>query len=391
MSNAFKFTPEHGIIKVGLTLEDQKVNLVVKDTGKGIAQEKVNQIFERFYSESPENYTGTGIGLSLSKKLIDLHRGDIMVESEKGMGATFKVSIPIGKDNFSSDELIVDPETYIYNRPVLDTDHFTMPQSNSYAEVGKSGQTILIVEDNKEISAYLSDHFSNYNTVVAENGRTGYEIAREVMPDIIISDIMMPEMDGLEFCGKIKQDVLTSHIPVILLTAKSAVEQKIEGLETGADAYVEKPFDSGYITVLVKNLLVQRKRLREKYLEYTETDENSDSDILTGPDKKFLKIVDETIREHISDSEYSVEHLMRALNMSRSQLYRKFKQLVNKSPSECMRLIRLKYAISLLKQREYNVNEIALLSGFGNVSYFITCFKKHYGLPPGKYLDSNQS
>ncbi len=390
LSNAFKFTPEQGIIEVGLSLDDQMARLIVRDTGIGIAQEKVTRIFERFYSESSENYSGTGIGLSLSKRLIDLHRGDILVESEKGKGAAFMVSIPIGKDSFSAHEIIADQDNFIYDRPALDADHATIIPGNSTGDSGTNGQTLLIVEDNKEFQSYLSNHFAAYNTLVADNGRTGYEIAKEQLPDIIISDIMMPEMDGLEFCEKIKQNYLTSHIPLVLLTAKTAVEQKIEGLETGADAYLEKPCDSEYLSVLVKNLLTQRKMLREKYFETTRTKVNVDSQMLSGPDKRFLKIVDETIREHMSDSEYSVEHLMKALNMSRSQLYRKFKQLVNKNPSEYMRIIRLMYAISLLKQREHNVNEIALLSGFGNVSYFITIFKKHYGMPPGKYMESLQ-
>lgn len=390
LSNAFKFTPEQGIIEVRLSLESHKAILIVEDTGKGITREKVTRIFERYYSESTENYVGTGIGLSLSKRLIDLHRGDILVKSEQGMGSTFVVSIPIGKDDFTFEEFQTDLDIQIDDRSSLDAEHLTIPLSNSVGESKLSGQTMLIVEDNSELSVYLSDHFSDYNTMVAENGRLGLEIAREKLPDIIISDIMMPEMDGLELCRMVKQDFLTSHIPVVLLTAKSAVEQKIEGLGIGADAYLDKPFDSEYLTVVVKNLLDQRRMLREKYLEYAETDADLDSDILTGPDKNFIEIVDETIQAHISDSEFSIEHLMKALNMSRSQVYRKFKQLVNKNPSEYMRIVRLKHAISLLKKREHNVNEIALLSGFGNVSYFITIFKKHYGMPPGKYMESNQ-
>jgi AraC-like DNA-binding protein len=195
-------------------------------------------------------------------------------------------------------------------------------------------------------------------------------------------------MNGLELCRKIKQDFVTSHIPVILLTARTDLAQKIEGIETGADAYLEKPFDLEYLSALVKNLLVQRQLLREKYSEYTEIDTKLESDSMSGPDQSFLERIDNKINELLSNPELSVEHLMEAVAMSRTQLYRKFKQLINSSPNEYIRIIRLKHARNLLKKGEYNVNEVALMSGFGNVPYFITSFKNHFGISPGKYRES---
>jgi signal transduction histidine kinase/ligand-binding sensor domain-containing protein/DNA-binding response OmpR family regulator len=389
LSNAFKFTPEQGIIKVGLLLTDDIATLVVSDTGKGIAPEKVTRIFERFYSENSEVYEGTGIGLSLSKRLVDLHRGEIIVDSEKGKGASFKVILPIGKDAFSDGEIITNTENPRYDRPELEKGH-SLPTLNGLdEEPGMSCSTILIVDDNNELSAYLADHFKDYHTLVAENGKVAYEIALKKTPDIIISDIMMPVMDGLEFCAKIKQNFLTSHIPVVLLTARSAVEQKIEGLETGADAYLEKPFDAEYLSVLVENLLMQRRKLKEKFAG--QTDFIPDQDAVRNGDKVFFERVNEVVLVHVSDPEFSVEQLLIEVGISRSQLYRKFKAISDKNPSEYIRILRLKHASMLLVKNEYTISEIAFMSGFGNVSYFNTCFKRHFGISPGKYNRSDHS
>jgi YesN/AraC family two-component response regulator len=210
-----------------------------------------------------------------------------------------------------------------------------------------------------------------------------YQKAREIIPDIIISDIMMPEMDGLEFLKKTREDFLTSHIPFVLLTARTAKEHKLEGLETGADAYLEKPFDAEYLTVLVKNLLKQRKKLRQKFSGKYEP--ASDEEGLNGVEKEFLEKVNGIVMEHISNPEFSVENLMAEVGMSRSQLYRKFKAISNRNPSEYIRLLRLGHAADLLRESKYSINEVAFMSGFGNVSYFNTCFKKHFGTSPGKY------
>ena len=386
LSNAFKFTPEQGIIEVRLSQAETTATIVVKDTGKGIAQEKAARIFERFYSDSPEFYAGTGIGLSLSKRLIDLHRGNIEVESEKGKGAMFKVSIPVAKESFSPEELSFGKEEYIYDRPVLDSpDGITPITDTSRGEVSPD-KVMLIAEDNPEMAAYLSDHFTGFKTILATNGKEALETAIETIPDIILSDIMMPEMNGIELCRAVKREYLTSHIPVILLTAKAAVDEKIEGVETGADAYIEKPFNAEYLTAMVSNLLEQRRKLRQKFSGLSE--EVIKPGEAMGADQLFLQKVNKIVMDHISDPAFAVDQLLREVGMSRSQLYRKFKAISERNPSEYIRVLRLQHATKLLRKNQYTISEVAYMSGFANVSYFNTCFKRHFGVSPGKFGSS---
>ena len=384
LSNAFKFTPEQGIIEVVLTLNAETAMIEVSDTGQGVKQEKVQRIFERFYSDSPD-YGSTGIGLSLSKKLIDLHRGTIELDSEREKGAKFIVIIPVSRKAFSDDEVFLDDETFILERPELDSKTSTLNLQHTTIEPGKNNQLMLIVEDNPEMSSYLADHFGDYNLLLAENGEKGYDLAKEHVPDIIISDIMMPGMNGIEFCKAVKKEYLTSHIPVILLTAKAAIDEKIEGIgDTGADAYVEKPFDPEYLSVLVKNIILQRKKLIDKYAGLSSTGYSSEN--FEAQDQQFIQRINAIVNDHISDPAFGVDHLLVEIGMSRSQLYRKFKAISDKNPSEYIRILRLQYACSILNESNYNVSEVAYMSGFGNVSYFNTCFKKHFGVSPGKYL-----
>jgi CheY-like chemotaxis protein len=383
LSNAFKFTPEQGIIEVSLNLKADQARIEVKDTGKGIEQEKVQRIFERYYSESKDNVS-TGIGLSLSKRLIDLHRGNIEVESEKWKGAKFIVTIPVSRNAFSNDEISTGENEFVLERPELDALPSSLPLTEAYDDTATNNQLMLIVEDNPEMSSYLANHFSNYKLLMAENGKTAYRMARESIPDIIISDIMMPEMNGIEFCQAVKKEYLTSHIPVVLLTAKAATDEKIEGMETaGADAYVEKPFDPEYLSVQIRNLLLQRKKLKEKYsglaTNTVKTDEKIDEDSI------FLQKINKIVKDRISDPSFGVDQLLVEIGMSRSQLYRKFKVISDKNPSEYIRILRLQYACNLLDNNNYTISEIAYMSGFGNISYFNTCFKRHFGVSPGKH------
>ena len=386
---AFKFTPEHGVVEVKLSLEGDLARIEVKDTGKGIDKAKVTRIFERYYSDSPEVYAGTGIGLSLSKKLIDLHRGTIEVESVKGEGATFIVSIPVTRESFSREEFISGKEELIYDRPGLDISQGTISVADTGMSTGNSGRVMLIVEDNPEMSAYLAGHFSEYKVVLAKNGKQALELAKESIPDIILSDVMMPEMNGIEFCRAVKQEYLTSHIPVILLSAKTAVDEKIEGVETGADAYVEKPFDADYLAAMVRNLLAQRKKLRQKFSGLSE-DELKPGET-GGSDQVFLQKVNEIVKDHISDPAFGIDQLLLEVGMSRSQLYRKFKAISERNPSEYIRVLRLQYAIKLIRKNSYTISEVAFMSGFGNVSHFNTCFKRNFGVSPGKYTSSERS
>ncbi|HYW95270.1 MAG TPA: two-component regulator propeller domain-containing protein [Bacteroidales bacterium] len=383
LSNAFKFTPKYGIIEVKLSLDSGIARIEVKDTGKGIDPDKIEWIFERFYSDSSDNIS-TGIGLSLSKKLIELHRGKFEVESEKMKGSNFIVTIPVTLESFSADEMATTESNFLSAPPELDS----LPGSLSLAEDSQTTvenrEVILIVEDDPDMSSYLANHFSSYKLLIADNGKTALKKAKESLPDIIISDIMMPEMNGIELCKAVKKEYLTSHIPVILLTAKAAIDEKIEGMETaGADAYVEKPFNAEYLSVLVRNLFFQRRKLIEKFsglgAEVLKSDDGIDENQL------FLQKINQIVNAHISDSSFAVDQLLVEIGMSRSQLYRKFKAISDKSPSEYIRILRLQHACDLVQNKDYTISEVAFLSGFENISYFNTCFKRHFGVSPGKY------
>lgn len=385
LSNAFKFTPEHGVVQVKLDLSEDRATITVKDTGKGIEPEKVKRIFERFYSDSPQAQSGTGIGLSLSKKLIDLHKGAINVESEKGKGACFIVTFPVSRSSYSENDLIISGTDSVYDRPGLSLPDPSIPLSVYTKEPGQ-GKFMLIVEDNAELSAYLAGHFKEFKVIQAENGKKALDLAKENIPDIIVSDIMMPEMNGIELCLAVKQEFLTSHIPVILLTAKAAVDEKIMGMETGADAYIEKPFDADLLSATVHNLLSQRKKLQQKFSGFNPPETSASAK--NSAEEKFMAKVDKIITHHISEPDFSLDDLLKEIGMSRSQLYRKFKAISERNPSEYIRLLRIQHAEKLIRKNELSINEVAWQSGFNNVSYFNTCFKKHFGTTPGKYLES---
>lgn len=384
LSNAIKYTPNDGEINVLLEIVNKHAVIKVKDSGNGIPKNELSNVFDRFYQveEEKSNISGTGIGLAFAKRLIEAHKGTIEVESTMGKGSTFIVNIPISKDAY--------PEKYLASGEgkKLEVLKETIPNSvkgeKTVETVEKSNNKILIVEDNDELREYLESQFKNYHISTAKNGKSGLKTAQKEIPDIIISDIMMPEMDGLEMCTHLKTQFSTSHIPIILLTAKTEMSQKIEGIETGADAYIEKPFDLQFLEATIKNLLNQRKALRKRYAE------NLDSDIDEIPinphEKRFIEKVNKLIEKNISNPDFSVENLALELGMSRSQLFRKFRASFELSPSEIIRIERLKYSKKLLSGGEYNINEIADLVGFKSSSYFITSFKKHFGITPNDYL-----
>jgi signal transduction histidine kinase/ligand-binding sensor domain-containing protein/AraC-like DNA-binding protein len=387
LSNAFKFCSEHGIIEVNLTTDSDTARIEIIDTGKGIDPAKIKRIFDRFYSDSPDLYSSTGIGLSLSKRLIDLHKGTIEVESEKGKGAKFIVTFPINKESFSPEEMYAEVEGFVFDRPQLDSAPGVVPLEEAISESVNKNKLVLIVEDNPEMLSYLANHLIDYEILKAENGKIALELAKAKIPDIIISDIMMPEMNGIEFCKAVKKEFLTSHIPVILLSAKASIAEKIEGVETAeADAYLEKPFDSDYLSAIIRNLLLQRKKLKEKFSGLTTDDLLSN--VTADENELFLQKINQIVLDNILDLSFSVDHLLTEIGMSRSQLYRKFKAISDKSPSEYIRILKLQYACKLLNTNGHSINEIAYMSGFGNVSYFNTCFKRHYGVSPGKFLSA---
>ena len=384
LSNAIKYTPENGTIKISLTLDENGYAVLsVANSGKGIPKDKLNNIFERFYQVDNDNnlYEGTGIGLTFSKRLIEAHKGTITVESTPNEWTTFTITFPVKKEMFDPKEFSKHEGNHEAGLVFKGPETAYNPTEHSKTANGKK---LLIVEDHDELRDYLKFIFKDFTVIEAANGKEGLEKAKKESPDIIISDIMMPLMDGLEMCEKIKTDFSTSHIPVILLTAKADIQHKIKGVETGADAYIEKPFNTEYLKAVVNNLLQQRERIRKKFSE--EPDMEIKEATVCASDRKFIEKTRSIIEQNIGNADFSIEMLGKELGLSRSQLFRKFNVLFNLKPNELIKTEKLKYAKKLLLSGNYNVNEVAEMAGFKSTSYFITSFKKHYGKTPSSFL-----
>lgn len=378
LSNAFKFTPQHGLITVKLSVDKEKglFRLAVKDSGSGIAPEQLEKIFDRFYQADNarlQQEVGSGIGLSLSKELVELMGGTITADSLSGKGSTFSFTLPfVPADGKVPSVAAVAPQE-------SDTADLS-EQWEAPAEHEEHTDLVLIIEDNPDVRRYIRQSIApHYRVLEAENGRKGVEIARQEVPDLIISDVMMPQMDGYEACRLIKEDEKTSHVPVILLTAKAGIEHKLEGLETGADDYLAKPFHTKELLTRTRNLIRLRQRLKQKYL----------SQVLEGEATKprdkedaFLKKIRVVVEAHLDEETFSIEDLSRELGMSRTQVYRKLKALTAKSASQFMRSIRLRHGMKLLRETDYTVSEIAYRVGFNSVSYFTKCFGEEFGSKP---------
>ncbi|MBJ2173573.1 response regulator [Aureibaculum sp. A20] len=400
LSNAFKVTPEGGAITLEISMRDANAveqlnnNLTIKeyvmisvaDTGPGLEQEQLTKIFERFYQVDNLNkayYGGTGIGLEVVQSFVRLHHGVIDVESEIGSGTTFKVLLPFGKEHLDKSELAIvgEPEVFVRNKQP-----FLKQGSEEHSKIELEDKiiktdTLLIVEDNVELRDYLRGELKEYyKIIVANNGVEGLKLAHENLPDIIITDIIMPEMDGLEFCKKIKSDIRTSHIPILVLTAKSKLDDRIESVEIGADAYMKKPFDMRLVKLRLAQLIHSRKLIFNKYFsEISGAEENKNA---TSIDKEFIQKILTYINDNISDSNLSVEILASQLNLSRSQLYRKVKMLTGQTVNEFIRNIRLQRANQLLESGSATISEICYQVGFASPSYFTKCFKAHFGILP---------
>jgi len=390
LSNSIKFTPEGGdiylLISKEISSNTDQLNIKVRDTGIGIPADKLPNIFDRFYKvddDSAIKAEGTGIGLALLKELVTLLKGKIKVESEVSKGTEVTIVLPItNKAELKHDvdliRLVPDISTFIpeTNRESI--------KENEDIEIIKDLPILLIVEDNLDVTRYLKSLLvTNYNVCTAMNGREGLDKAQELIPDIVISDVMMPEMDGFTLCEKLKTDERTSHIPVILLTARSSDVSKLEGLETGADDYLIKPVNSKELLTRIKNLIEQRRRLRERFSKDVTL---SPKDIaVTSADQRFLEKAIEIVEKEMKEPDFSVEQFSKEVGMSTSQLYRKIHALTNQSPVEFIRTFRLKRAACLLKQKFGNVAEIAFEVGFNNLSYFAKCFRKLFGKSPSEY------
>ncbi len=377
ISNAIKHTSKGTItVKLEKTREADKDYVLIKvmDTGDGIDSESLSHIFDRYYKvKDKEHITGFGIGLSLVKSLINLHEGEIYVESTPNKGSEFCIKL---KDNYN------------YSNALYKNADINRDLDNEGVNVNG---IMLIVEDNTEIQQYIKDTFkSNFEIVLANNGQEGKQKAFEVIPDIIISDIMMPVMDGIELCKILKNDIRTSHIPIVLLTAKDTIEDKAEGYQSGVDSYITKPFSGNLIKSRIINILESRKKLASFYKGNISTKESNTPSYPFGDiDNEFITKITEYVEERISDDNINVVHMAEAFHMSQSTLYRKVKSLVGLTTTEFIRTLRIHKAQQLLLNSDYNISEVMYMVGISSPTYFRKRFKEVYGLTPTEYKKRN--
>jgi signal transduction histidine kinase/ligand-binding sensor domain-containing protein/DNA-binding response OmpR family regulator len=397
LSNAFKFTPPGGSVALKAHVVTQAgrewVKIQVQNSGKSIPPEVTPLIFDRFYQvENPEQ-PGSGIGLALTKELVELHYGSIEVESKEGVGTTFTLLLPIGKAHLKESEIIQElplPEETTRVHSDLHPAEFLSysADDNSTKQASKvttEKPVILIVEDHLEVRAFIRDSLGiSYQIEEAKNGKEGVEIAKEVLPDLIISDVMMPKMDGYQLCEHIKSQELTSHIPVMLLTAKADRSSKLSGLELGADDYLAKPFDQDELQLLVHNRITERQKMREHFSREITLEPKSVK--ISSLDEQFLQKAMQTVEDHISDASFGVETFTQEVGMSRAQLFRKLKALTDHTPGDFIRTIRLKRAADLLAQGAGSIADIAYQVGFHDPSYFTKSFQKQFGKTPSEYV-----
>ena len=401
LSNAFKFTPNGKGITV--SLEKETVNnedyaiIKVIDFGIGIPKDELVSIFDRFYQTRKENNAinvGSGLGLAYIKHLVEVHKGEINIESEFHKGTTCTVTIPISKTAYSDNSIIeLQPQKYDFKYTKIGVDvikeNQLLPKKSikSAKEHTKETPLLLIVEDNRELQDYLVTFFSyDYRILTANNGKEGLELAIKNIPSMIISDLMMPEMNGIEMCRKLKTDINTSHIPILILTAKAGLENEKEGLETGADAFILKPFNIEVLKLRLDNIL----RTKQQWIQKFRTNSNSKSwkELSNKLDQKFIEKSINIIKNNLDNTEFSVEKFALEIGMSRSALFLKLKSITGQSTSEFIRTIRLNKAAKLIESGKYSITEIIYLVGFSDPKYFRTCFKKHFDCTPSSYLSN---
>jgi DNA-binding response OmpR family regulator len=376
----------------------------VRDTGCGIPKDKLETIFQRFY-QSPtsmgERNTGTGIGLDLTRSLVELHYGTITAHNNsEGPGSCFVVTLPLGNSHLKPEEMLADDgsmtpaqhddseadKQLAQELKDMEADPLVHPIAS---RDDNSKPTIAIVEDDDEIASYLQTELSNeYNVRYYPNGKVALAEILKDMPNLVISDVMMPEMDGITLCTKLKSNINTNHLPVILLTAKSRDEDRMEGLETGADAYVVKPFNMDILRRTIANLLAVRRTLKNKFTgQEDQADKITKVDVQT-PDDKFLQRVMDVINDNLSNSDLGVDDIADRVGISRVHLYRKMKELTNQTPHNFIKNLRLKQAARLLEDPKQSITEVMYACGFSNSASFSTMFKNMYGMSPRDYQRS---
>ena len=403
LSNAFKYTPREKSITVALREEGFYLLLQVKDTGEGIPMDKQTKIFERFY-QADNKFIGSGVGLSLVQRLVELHHGHVELKSTEGLGSIFSIYLPTDENVYTEEEKrtenSLEESNFSTNRRemyLVDTDIDVEDELKNSEEIPvgieveeekestDKEKCVLIVEDNQEILNYLTEELElRYRVLNAGNGKEALEIMKEQQVDLVLTDVMMPVMDGLQLCKRIKQNICTCHIPVLILSAKSDLKEQLDGLQLGADDYIPKPFSLMIVMAKIKNIF----RIRHNIIEhYSQSQEIEPEQLSINPlDEKFLKKAIEVVEEHLDNYEFTIDDFAREMFMSRSNLHLKMKALTGGATSDFIRKIRFNKACSLLKEERYSVAEISMMVGFNTPSYFTTSFKKHFGCLPSEYV-----
>ena len=395
ISNAFRYTPIGGEIAVKIRKEEGQIIIEVEDTGIGIAKEHVDKIFDLFFeipahNNEQINYNkGTGIGLSIVKNIINLHKGTITVENKTTKGVVFKVKMLLGRNHLLDKEILKDfkiSDDLEQYTSQLNPAEIVQEDDLNDLENTEDKLTVLIVEDHKILRSFMKNLLKeDYNVITAENGAIGLKKALKFIPDLIVSDVIMPEMVGTELCSKIKENIKTSHIPVILLTSRSSLIYKIEGLESGADDYISKPFNLVEFKLRIKNLLISKQRLKTKF---SSEDNFTPSEIVVSSlDEQLLKKAFKVVEENISNEQFDIPFFCSELGVSRTMLFTKIKAWTNFTPNEFIHEIRMKRAAQLLEQNKINISQISYKVGFNNPKYFSKCFQKKFGETPTQYLN----
>ena len=383
LSNALKFTPKDGKVELSTEnlLSQHSLSIRVKDNGPGIAAEHLPQIFDRFYRiENPllQSQSGSGLGLALTRELITLMNGTVSVESEPGAGTQFTITLPVTNEA-PLKEKMTEIETLEF------TDSAERFQINKLPPDNTNAPVVLIVEDNRDLTEYLQHILATeYRVVSAADGKSGLEQAFELIPDIIVSDVMMPVMDGIALLERLKSDIRTSHIPVVMLTAKADITSRLTGLEKGADEYLAKPFHEKELRIRLRNLIDMRERMQQHFASLT-PDAAHLQDKSLKIENEFIRKIRAFMEENIAAEEFEIQQLCRQMAMSRAQLYRKFKALTGKSVFEYLRTLRLHKAKELLLTSTLNVTQVCFDVGFNNLSHFSRIFTEEFGRKPSDF------
>jgi signal transduction histidine kinase/DNA-binding response OmpR family regulator/ABC-type xylose transport system substrate-binding protein len=394
LSNAFKYTPDHGTITVRIS-KDETTNhaiITIEDSGIGMEPETQEHAFDLFYQGNERVYKGTGIGLALSKELILLHKGSINVKSEKSKGAAFKIQLPIGNAHFDEHEIDKGASIYSLNYEEASINNSESGKTDSPIYTEETGNqkeySVLLIEDNSEIREFLKAQLGEeYQIFEAQDGNIGLHSAYEIVPDVIISDILLPGKDGIAITEILKNDIRTSHIPIIILSARGSIEQQIEGLKVKADAYIVKPFNLNFLKESIRNLIKNRETLKDHYSSELSVDsirENSSKKI----DRKFINEFSSIVEKNISNEEFGVEDICKGIGISRVQLYRKTKAVLGININDYILGVRMQKAKYLLLSKDLSISEVAFRVGFSSQAYFATVFKSKFGVSPKAFKDN---